>query len=258
MSFTKLFIIHRDLSPNNILLKEDGQIILIDVGSAQFESEDYLAKLGSGIEKSYREDMNLAQVRNMGYTASEQLKGRPLPQSDFYSIGATMQAICTGENVYDIPKNGKTWYDKAPQITQSVVTLIDDLLEFDPRKRPLNTEFLLKRLDDIDDEIAKKKAELIKFKRKQKIRKRKVVSVFIFAVMVILGSIWGHKITRANAASKYFEQGKEYEYNGELLKAKEQYEKTLKINPNDSESYRRIGEICLTLRDIDCAKKILY
>ena len=79
----KVDILHRDISPNNIMLCNDGKIKLFDFGAARF---------ASGIE-------SLTIEVKPGFTPPEQYNriDRQGPSTDIYALGATLYYALTGE-----------------------------------------------------------------------------------------------------------------------------------------------------------------
>ena len=75
-------ILHRDISPDNIMLTEEGTIKFIDFGTLR--------------EARYIAAGNTAGMGKYGYTAPEQWEGRPTPQSDIFALGATLYYLLTG------------------------------------------------------------------------------------------------------------------------------------------------------------------
>ena len=82
-SIHKVDILHRDISPNNIMLCNDGKIKLFDFGAARF---------ASGIE-------SLTIEVKPGFTPPEQYNriDRQGPSTDIYALGATLYYALTGE-----------------------------------------------------------------------------------------------------------------------------------------------------------------
>lgn len=80
-------LLHRDVSPDNILLAADGRIRLIDFGAAM------------PAMKGNRE--NLPTILKCGYAPIEQytLTGKQGPWTDLYALAATMYQALTGETV---------------------------------------------------------------------------------------------------------------------------------------------------------------
>jgi tRNA A-37 threonylcarbamoyl transferase component Bud32 len=75
-------LIHRDISPDNIILGDDNEIVLIDFGAA---NEFVERATGTFIGKQ-------------SYISPEQFKGKAEPCSDIYSLGGTMYFLLTGRD----------------------------------------------------------------------------------------------------------------------------------------------------------------
>ncbi|MBI2266508.1 MAG: protein kinase [Armatimonadetes bacterium] len=76
-------IIYRDLKPSNIMLREDGLVVLVDFGIAKT-----LITGGS---------VPCTLVGSEGYAPPEQYQGKAFPQSDLYALGATMYSLLSGQ-----------------------------------------------------------------------------------------------------------------------------------------------------------------
>lgn len=75
-------VIHRDLTPDNIMLGLDGFAKLIDFSVAQ--------EVSSGVTGSV--------VGKPNYISPEQFRGKPSTQSDIYSFGATLYYLLVGDD----------------------------------------------------------------------------------------------------------------------------------------------------------------
>lgn len=84
-------VIYRDLKPSNIMLKSDGNIVLIDFGTAREFKEENTA--------------DTCSLGTNGYAAPEQFGGRGQTdaRTDIYCLGTTMYHLLTGHNPSDPP-----------------------------------------------------------------------------------------------------------------------------------------------------------
>lgn len=85
-------VIHRDFTPENLMLSEDGQLKLIDFNVAhRLESTSTRTVVGKH-----------------AYVPPEQFRGKPTVQSDVYALGATMFYLLTGEDPEPITRSDLT------------------------------------------------------------------------------------------------------------------------------------------------------
>jgi serine/threonine-protein kinase len=91
-------VVHRDLKPDNILLRSDGRAVLSDFGIARAIS-GYVASTG----------VNMT-IGTPQYLSPEQVQGRPLDhRADFYALGVTLYKAATGE----LPFSHPDWFELA-------------------------------------------------------------------------------------------------------------------------------------------------
>jgi hypothetical protein len=87
-------MIHRDVKPSNILLREDGQPVLTDFGLAKSLSDSSVSSTGLA-------------VGTAEYMAPEQVLGNPPgPATDIYALGVIAYQMLTGK----VPFSGTTPY----------------------------------------------------------------------------------------------------------------------------------------------------
>ncbi|MGP3955054.1 serine/threonine-protein kinase [Nonomuraea sp. 3N208] len=78
-------VLHRDVKPENVLLADDGRVVLTDFGIASLEAEAGLTASGG-------------LVGTPAYMPPERLNGEQArPESDLWSLGATLYAAVEGE-----------------------------------------------------------------------------------------------------------------------------------------------------------------
>jgi serine/threonine protein kinase len=88
-----LNIIHRDVSPQNILVSYEGEVKIIDFGIAKAVSRS--SKTQAGVLKG-----------KFGYMSPEQVRGLPLDRrSDTFAIGTLLWEMCTDERLFAGPSD---------------------------------------------------------------------------------------------------------------------------------------------------------
>ncbi len=131
-------ILHRDVSPSNVLVDDDGAPVLTDFG---------LARIGS--------HHTMTVTATPGYAAPEVLAGRtPDPRSDLYGVGgvlymaATGQAPFTGRSpaaILHAQGSGapRSLASLRPDLPTTLTRTVDALLARDPADRPATSRELI-------------------------------------------------------------------------------------------------------------------
>ena len=90
-------VIHRDIKPSNIMRRDsDGKLVLIDFGAVKYINTQ--TAMAHGLSGS-------VAIGTDGYTPSEQLRGKPRPSSDIYSLGMVCLQALTGVYPKDLPED---------------------------------------------------------------------------------------------------------------------------------------------------------
>jgi len=86
-------IIHRDIKPQNLIRRDDGQVFLVDFGAVQDTYYSTFAR-------------SRTVVGTFGYMAPEQFRGQAVPATDLYGLGATLLFLLTHRSPADLPTDG--------------------------------------------------------------------------------------------------------------------------------------------------------
>lgn len=134
---------HRDIKPSNIMLRVDGQLVLIDFGTVREITESFVLKQAFG---------EVTGIVSAGYTPPEQLTGQALPQSDFFALGRTFVYLLTGQApsiFYDVQMDKLRWREAVPNLSPQLADLLDRLMARRPNRRPQTAQEIYQQLREI-------------------------------------------------------------------------------------------------------------
>jgi serine/threonine protein kinase len=136
---------HRDIKPPNIMLRPNGQLVLIDFGTAREVTQTFMQKVAG---------QQVTGIISAGYTPSEQINGKAVPQSDFFALGRTFVYLLTGKSPQEFSEDARTgelvWRDNTVGITKNLLDLIDYLMSPFPGNRPQDTQEILHKLSQFE------------------------------------------------------------------------------------------------------------
>jgi serine/threonine protein kinase len=142
-------VIHRDVSPQNILLGLNGGIKLGDFGMARARDRS-AALTAPGIVKG-----------TVSYMAPETFTGKPpIPEGDLFSLACTLWEALAGERLFeassdaavvDAIRGGKVrpLDDKRPDLPPRLVAAVNRALATDPAKRFPSARAMVQELGEI-------------------------------------------------------------------------------------------------------------
>lgn len=209
-------IIYRDMKPANIMLKPDGNITLIDFGTAREYKEKNLA--------------DTTCLGTVGYAAPEQFggQGQTDARTDIYCLGATLYHLVTGINPSEPPYEIKPIRQINDTLSSGLERIIQKCTQRNPDDRYQSCSelmYALEHYEEIDDV----------HKKKQK-RKIGLFSASL-AVTLMLGGVSGWAYMGA-------ENKKSENYEAILLSAEsvDDYYRAILTDPARADAYSALNK----------------
>ncbi|MBU6451588.1 MAG: serine/threonine protein kinase [Cyanobacteria bacterium REEB67] len=128
-------LIHRDLSPDNIVIDSDGNLMLIDFGAA-----NELLGTATG-----------TLVGKQCYISPEQFRGKAQASSDLYSLGATLHYLLTASDPEALSSSSPR--ELVPSVSLEMDKLVRDLTAIDVNDRPKSAREVKEHLLDISKSL---------------------------------------------------------------------------------------------------------
>jgi serine/threonine protein kinase len=130
-------VIHRDIKPDNIIRRGDGELVLVDFGATKTATPTALAVTGT-------------VIGTQGYTAPEQALGKATLKSDIYSLGVTCLYLLTAVEpfeLFDVLEGEWVWKNllKTP-ISSSLEQVLSKMVQSGVKKRYQSATELLQAL----------------------------------------------------------------------------------------------------------------
>lgn len=137
-------VVHRDIKPDNILLREDGSAVLTDFGIARAGDSQRMTRTGAIIGTPH-------------YMSPEQARGQPLDgRADLYSLGVVFYQLLVGEVPYQAEDSVAVGImhitaplPQLPSSLQALQPLVDRLLAKEPEQRFANGAAVVAALDAV-------------------------------------------------------------------------------------------------------------
>lgn len=124
-------VIHRDISPNNVMLRErDGKPVLIDFGAVK--------EVVTTVIDAHGFPSSTIAIGSPGYMPLEQYAGRPVFASDIFSLGLTAVYALTSrppQQLHDPRTGGVAWREHAPGVTRELAEVLSRAVEENARDR---------------------------------------------------------------------------------------------------------------------------
>ena len=217
-------IIYRDLKPANVMLKPDGQIMIIDFGTAREFKETSI------------EDTSC--LGTQGYAAPEQYggHGQTDARTDIYTLGATMYHLLTGHNPSLPPYEMYPIRRWNPALSSGLEKIVLKCTKRNPNDRYQNCAELMYALEHYGELDSA-------YRRKQSIKWKSFVASCALTVVSLAGSI-GFKVAESKTIKNSYDG-----YISEATKVTTQeeradyYEKAIKIDPEREEGYLELLDL---------------
>ena len=144
----ELGLVHRDVSPQNVLISYEGDVKLCDFGIAKAVSKVGQTQMG-------------ALKGKLQYMSPEQAWGRPIDaRSDIFSLGAVLFEMLTGERLFsgesemsvlEAVRQGHVRHVRQidPLIPTEVEAIVDRALAYEPQDRFQSAGELAQRLEEV-------------------------------------------------------------------------------------------------------------
>ena len=219
-------IIYRDLKPANVMLKPDGQIMIIDFGTAREFKETSI------------EDTSC--LGTQGYAAPEQYggHGQTDARTDIYTLGATMYHLLTGHNPSLPPYEMYPIRRWNPQLSSGLEEIVLKCTQRNPTDRYQSCAELMYALEHY--------GELDQEYRKRQMRKwRTFVAMCSLTAASLLGCV-GFKVGETmTTKSSYEGYIKEAANSPEQSEREKYYTDAIKIDPRRGEAYHNLLQLCI-------------
>lgn len=218
-------IIYRDMKPSNVMLKPDGNVMLIDFGTAR--------------EFKYSSVADTTCLGTQGYAAPEQFggHGQTDARTDIYCLGATMYHLVTGHNPATPPYEMYPIRQWNPMLSSGLEEIILKCTQRNPEDRYQSCAELLYALDHYRDlDIENKKVQSFKWKT--------FLASFIMTIVMLVGTIGFSAGLTVQTSSTY----ESYIANGDSAVSQDAAEKfyldAINVDPANPLAYQKLLERC--------------
>ncbi|MBW4615608.1 MAG: protein kinase [Desmonostoc vinosum HA7617-LM4] len=136
-------IVHRDIKPDNIILRQrDAKPVLIDFGAVR-------ESMGTVVNSQGNPTSSIV-IGTPGFMPSEQAAGRPVYSSDLYSLGITAIYLLTGKQPQELETDSRSgeiiWRSHALSVSPTLAGVIDQAIAYHPRERFATAREMLEAL----------------------------------------------------------------------------------------------------------------
>ena len=225
-------IIYRDMKPSNVMLRPDGNIMIIDFGTAREYKSASIA--------------DTTCLGTQGYAAPEQFGGRGQTdaRTDIYCLGATLYHLLTGHNPCLPPYEMYPIRQWNPNLSSGLEQIIQKCTQKNPNDRYQSCAELMYALEHYD--------ELDYEYKKVQNRKWKLFLTTSILTAVSLTACVGFRMAESNTRSKSYDSYLKNAVSAVSIEEKiENYENAIKLEPKKGEGYLNLVQACLDNTESD-------
>lgn len=254
----KIGMVHRDLSPRNLMLADDGTVKLLDFG---------LASLTTGLDHADQLLSRGMLVGSAAYISPEQADDPSASEvrSDLYSLGCVMHFLLTGRppfamssivQLLEAHKNQLVQSISSPDIPADVVAIVDRLLAKSPDDRFQTPAELAAALEPLSGrglmvagEHPSHHALPVAVRRGHPLR---LPGLALAVVLIVVGSVWAVREIRRDrshrseaAESPEFVQGLsllDHRQERQIRLAIDRFQKVVSREPRNARAFASLAE----------------
>lgn len=212
-------IIYRDMKPANVMLKPDGNVMLIDFGAAR-EYKPHNIK-------------DTVSLGTRGYAAPEQYEKREQSdaRTDIYCLGVMLFQLLTGEN----PHNLRPICEINPSLSSGLETILIKCTQVEKENRYQSCEELMYALDHYQEmDFA--------YRKTQKTKLYRFAVLVVFTGLLGLGTVF-FKAMETDVRENNYEAFLQAAQNSALKEEEiENYQKAIRLDPFREEAYLSLLE----------------
>lgn len=217
-------IIYRDMKPGNVMLKPDGNIMVIDFGTAR--------------EYKHESGEDTIHLGTKGYAAPEQFQDNHQqtdPRTDIYNLGATMYHLVTGKNPSKPPFKFLPIRQVDRTLSSGLESIILKCVAPDPNERYQTVddlEFALEHYQELEVETIKQKSSAY----------RKWVTLGCVATILSSLSVGVRIYANSLLSNTYDEELRSARIAVNQDEQVEDYISAIKLNPSNEVAYEELLE----------------
>lgn len=204
-------IIYRDMKPANVMLKPDGNVTLIDFGTAREFKEKNLA--------------DTTCLGTVGYAAPEQFggMGQTDARTDIYCLGATLYHLVTGMNPCEPPYEIRPIREINPALSSGLEKIILKCTQRNPNDRYQSAAELMYALEHYAEEDDN-----------YRVKQKKKLNLFLgsLALSLVFAGVSAFSYASANN-----QKGANYDYILNSANSVEEYYSAIVTDPTRTDAY---------------------